>query len=1055
MLTVDKLVDFKIERRRLQLPKPVNNKGNLIFLPYMTPKQCGSTIKRSTLFARMSYWKNIFREYRYAFKLYNKMIRHNNMRERNAILDQYMDDDKSLKGIKNITIVKNKNCYIDLSQYMSDFFNFHRKSWKITVTSFINMLVDIINDAKFADFDRKFILLNIDNWDTDKKTVINKYNILSNPFSILYLSLRKDFTLVQKLGNIDIFITNGTSAFFKFNPLTVDKNSYLDFKLCLSKIKENLLEKELDNDIHLETYGTTSSNAPKEELEKAKLELHGAEQKSNGDDEIEMTLVDQIDQMTGDINTDETSDDDDEETDTQPADTEDEENPGSDSEDTKESEEDKQDRMEKELLAELDTDEDTAEEVQKVIAKKVPDRPMSAREAELKRKQMEIKLSSGKTLSEILDQAKNNPSLKKIETYDVSTKVNTLNKSVTNIKLPNFEKSYNEQVFEHDFYGIFNGLSEKKDLPVYIRKITKEDTSDSLNQKETYTIEMEDDVYHKRHTFTIDVPKFVENKFMYLSGNKKMFVKQLILKPVVKIAPDTVQVCSNYSKIFMYRYGDNVSPKMQNVIKVLMSNTKYFNVKAGNSVPLNKAYKTTIEYDSIAKSIITLQIKRSKITLFFSQEHLDKYIKAHGYEKYVADIDRNTYLIFGIDESNTKPEFLTVLSDEAATAAVDFNNGEDIDPDTDDTPESVIDTILALTAKYNPDFDASAIIGDAGIKVSKRYIYSHCKIMKKLIPTIFLLSYTEGLTTVMRKANINYTFQAARPKFDNNIQKLDKGVIQFADGYLVFDRYPIQNSLLMNAFTMLDTKAYDFEDMDRPDVFMDIFGLLYGNRRLASAFDSFYDNMIDPITKEILDSMNYPTEFVPLLLFANSLLCDNNFSSEIDMNNFRVRSNEMVNAMLYKIVANAYSNYKRTAMNRTPMTISVPRNALIKELVTSQSVEDYSTLNPILESEKSRAITCKGPSGINLDQSYTEEKRCFDKSMTGLMAMSTSPDGNCGVVRELTVDPKIVSPRGFIDTNIDINSMSEANLFNTSEMAIPGAGRSDDSIRTSMMYKQN
>ena len=232
-----------------------------------------------------------------------------------------------------------------------------------------------------------------------------------------------------------------------FNPLTVDKNAYLDFKLCLSKIKENLLEKELDNDIHLETYGTTSSNAPKEELEKAKLELHGAEQKSNGDDEIKMTLVDQIDQMTGDINTDETSDDDDEETDTQPADTEDEENPGSDSEDTKESEEDKQDRMEKELLAELDTDEDTAEEVQKVIAKKVPDRPMSAREAELKRKQMEIKLSSGKTLSEILDQAKNNPSLKKIETYDVSTKVNTLNKSVTNIKLPNFEKSYNEQVF--------------------------------------------------------------------------------------------------------------------------------------------------------------------------------------------------------------------------------------------------------------------------------------------------------------------------------------------------------------------------------------------------------------------------------------------------------------------------------------------------------------------------------------------------------------------------------------------------------------------------------
>ena len=327
--------------------------------------------------------------------------------------------------------------------------------------------------------------------------------------------------------------------------------------------------------------------------------------------------------------------------------------------------------------------------------------------------------------------------------------------------------------------------------------------------------------------------------------------------------------------------------------------------------------------------------------------------------------------------------------------------------------------------------------------------------MKKLIPTIFLLAYTEGLTTVMRKAGINYNFQQNRPKFTDNMEKLDKGVIQFADGYLIFDRYPIQNSLLMNAFTLLDTKAYDFEDMDRADVFTDIFGQLYGNRRLASAFDSFYDNMIDPITKEILDSMNYPTEFVYLLLFANTLLCDNNFSSEIDMNNFRVRSNEMVNAMLYKIVSNAYSNYKRTAMNRNPISISVPRNALIKELVTSQSVEDYSTLNPILESEKSRAITCKGPSGINLEQSYTQEKRCFDKSMTGLMAISTAHDGGCGVVRQLTVDPKITSPRGFIDTSIQSDQMSEANLFNTSEMCIPGAARSDDSIRVAMMFKQN
>jgi len=1056
MLTLDKTVDFKVERRRLQLPKPEDGKGNLIFLPYMTPSKCGECIKKSTMFARMTYWKNIYREYRYKLKLFNKQIRHSNMRERNDILDSYMNNDRTLKGIKNLTLSKNKNCYIDISNYMTDFFNFHRKSWKLTVSEFMKLMNTITNKEEYANFNKRIVLLNINCWDTDKRTVINQYNILSNPFSIIYLALRKDFTMVQSLGNLEIFITDGNTSYFKFNPIGVDKTSYLDFKLAMSKIKSTLLDKDLDDDMHLDTYGTVSSNAPKEELDKAKAELNTATTKAGSDEDIQMSLADQLDRLAGNIDPADRD-----EPDEEPEEEPEEPDMGTDEEPTSsentESEEDKEDRIEQELLAELDTDADTAKEVQKVLAKKVPSKPASARERQLREQQLQIKLDSGKTLAEILDKAKNNPSMKRNIEYSVDDKVKTLNKGVTKITFPNFEKSYNDQVFEHDFYGVFDSLSNKKDLPVYIRKVTKEDTSDSMNQKETYTFDLEDPTYHRRMTCKIDVPKFIEGKFMYLSGNKKMFVKQLILKPVVKIAPDTVQICSNYNKIFMYRYGDNVSPKTQNIIRILLTNSKYFTVRKGNSIPLNTDYKTSIEYDTIARHIMTLKIKNSKVTFFFSQTTLNEYVNKAGYQSALAKIDRDKYLVIGIDETNPKtPVFLMVESDDAAIAAADFNNGEDIDP-TDDGEVSigVIEQILLQTSRYNPSFDVSNMLNDIGIKMSKKYIYSRCKIMKKYVPTIFLLAYTEGLTTVMRKAGIQYTFQEARPKFTDNLDKLSQGVIQFADGYLIFSRYPIQNSLLMNAFTMLDTKAYDFADMDRPDTFTDIFSLLYGERQLSSAFDAFYDNMIDPITKELLESMNYPDEFVPLLLFANNLLCDNNYTTELQMDNFRVRSNEMVNALLYKVISNAYTKYKRTAMNRTPIPLSVPRGALIKEIVTSQSVEDYSRLNPILEADKSRAITCKGPSGINLDEAYTEEKRCFDKSMVGLLSMATSPDGNCGVVRQLSVDPKIVSPRGFIDTSRDINEMNEAQLFCCSDMAIPGSGRSDDSIRTSMMFKQN
>ena len=103
--------------------------------------------------------------------------------------------------------------------------------------------------------------------------------------------------------------------------------------------------------------------------------------------------------------------------------------------------------------------------------------------------------------------------------------------------------------------------------------------------------------------------------------------------------------------------------------------------------------------------------------------------------------------------------------------------------------------------------------------------------------------------------------------------------------------------------------------------------------------------------------------------------------------------------------------------------------------------------NPITEKEKNRAITCKGPSGINLEQSYTKAKRCFDETMTGAMCISTSPDANCGVVRELTVEPKVINSRGFIDCESPSTEMKQNTLFGFSEL-VNGVGVTmDDSIR--------
>ena len=63
MLTLEEIKDFKIEKRKVILPKPVDNKGNLIFLPYLKPKDSVHSIRSSSgLFVRQNNWKFIFRD---------------------------------------------------------------------------------------------------------------------------------------------------------------------------------------------------------------------------------------------------------------------------------------------------------------------------------------------------------------------------------------------------------------------------------------------------------------------------------------------------------------------------------------------------------------------------------------------------------------------------------------------------------------------------------------------------------------------------------------------------------------------------------------------------------------------------------------------------------------------------------------------------------------------------------------------------------------------------------------------------------------------------------
>ena len=155
----------------------------------------------------------------------------------------------------------------------------------------------------------------------------------------------------------------------------------------------------------------------------------------------------------------------------------------------------------------------------------------------------------------------------------------------------------------------------------------------------------------------------------------------------------------------------------------------------------------------------------------------------------------------------------------------------------------------------------------------------------------------------------------------------------------------------------------------------------------------------------------------------------------------------MIPAILYGCLAKQYKAYIKSG-RRIPMTLN--QKCVIQALLAEKTVEPYSTLNPVVEVSKTHSISTKGYKGSNSEHSYDEEKRSYDPTAVGKIAITSSPDKNVGINRELVIEPTISNARGYRDQIEDPDELLDINLFAPNEMLTPATIRSDDPIRSAM-----
>ncbi|EKC47844.1 hypothetical protein OBE_15492, partial [human gut metagenome] len=160
----------------------------------------------------------------------------------------------------------------------------------------------------------------------------------------------------------------------------------------------------------------------------------------------------------------------------------------------------------------------------------------------------------------------------------------------------------------------------------------------------------------------------------------------------------------------------------------------------------------------------------------------------------------------------------------------------------------------------------------------------------------------------MKKSNCKYQY------VDKSFKDTKYFTIQFKDKTLAIQN-TVTNQLIFNGFYRINTKAYNTSDFDVPimnsnSVFVDIFNQLFFKQySQLTTFITYYNFFVDPITQDVCLHYNLPNDIAGMLLYSTHLLSDNSFTSESNSALFRIRSSEIIPAMIHYHLAKAISKY--------------------------------------------------------------------------------------------------------------------------------------------------
>lgn len=902
---------------------------------------------------------------------------------------------------------KNKNIYVDNHIYNKIFTMSETYNRDKAIDLLYALFDRFINNPNYKGYTKKTVLIPVNEWAGDIPTTsLFEFSKSINPFSMIVRLFKKPKENLDKLAGMD-FIFIGNNSWFKMKMEDLDMKNLNLFKTNILKIR--------NNDI-------VEDNVP-EDKEDIKTRLISKIEDLTGIEVNNVSRVQDVDPTVpykaeikdqpklivakGITGADQVIDPTKIEKPTEDKINQSVENIVDYTKNAEEAEKEMDNSVDlKELILQAKNDQD---DTFKISATR------KARMDDLNDKFLKEKIANS-TIAELVA-TEDTP----LQSTDLSKNVETIDDEWANLKKPNFEADYN---IDADIMKCLHSLSQNKDVPMSVIDVSMEDRSTSEDSIITYTVHLEDSL-GKRHTLRFDMPKIINKRFLRLRGNDKIIPGQLINLPIIKTDEDTVQVVSNYNKIFITRYGQvgKINQSTNALIRALTKlkeNNYKLEVKDDNDIPtpskidlgnnakISAKYELPAEYVELSKIFNKITTSDGRVYYFNRDELIHKLE-----EKKVKVESEQGFMVVGITKDN---QSITVPEEGVSSSLINH---------------------LGIH-KYAYTF----------MKPGARMTYSQASILNSKIPLIVVMAYTAGLTGALNAAGIEYNLSEKRPTNTKNY-------FRFNDGFLSFnDSYAPDAALLVNGLAVINTQEYSLTDIDTKAMWLDVLDD-FGGRNRADGLDSFANLMMDPITVEVCKTYKLPTDYIEVLAYASSLLTTNKFNRHTDITGNRFRTNERLVHFLYKALATSYGMYLREIKNnRKDAKMTMKQSAVIDMALSDVTTSDLSKLSPLLELESANTVTFKGLSGMNSDRSYSLDKRTYDNTMINKLSMSTGFSATVGINRQATINMGIESTKGYIKSGGELDRMSDANTLSITEALTPFGTTRDDPFRTAMTFIQ-